>query len=260
MNQITQKAKIVFLASSILLSSTIGLADNAEDRYVYVGTELGLSEPIVKSFDHKAEAGTTTMRLKQSRMFGGRVGYAFYPGMMIELSGTHQPKYRLAYRLPSVSFSLFPGGPNVTIPRTNGETKVSANVFTLNLIYEMQKQFLGVKPYVIFGAGVAQVSIRPTSSTTDVFASAGKSDKEVFFKVKKNKINCYVWQFGGGFTKDLGDNLSIDLGAKLQVVNDIKIKYDTFDVKIQNFSAAKPIKKTIGVGEFTLGFTFKLPV
>ena len=260
MQKIIQKVKITLLATSILLSSNVVFADNAEDRYVYIGSELGLSEPIVKSFEHKAEKATTKMRLKQSRMFGGRVGYAFYPGMMIELSGTHQPKYRLAYRLPSISFSPFPGAPNFTIPETTGETKVSANVVTLNLIYEMQEQFVGVKPYAIFGVGVAQVSIRPTSSTTEVLAPLGLGDKVTFFKVKKNKINCYVWQFGGGFTKDLGDNFSIDIGAKLQVVNDIKIKYDTLDVRTQEFSAAKPIKKTIGVGEFTLGFTFKLPV
>ena len=52
----------------------------------------------------------------------------------------------------------------------------------------------------------------------------------------------------------------MDIGAKLQVVNDIKVKYDTFDIKTQSFVAQKPIKKTIGVGEFTLGFTFKIPV
>lgn len=260
MKQVMQKAKITLLASSILLSANISLASNAEDRYIYIGSELGLSEPIVKSFDYKAEEGTTRMRLKQSRMYGGRVGYAFYPGMMIELSGTHQPKYRLGYKLPAVTFSLIPGAPDFTIPETTGETQVSANVFTLNFIYEMQEQFVGVKPYVIFGAGFAQVSIKPAISTTDVFAPLGQGDKVPFFKVKKNKINCYVWQFGGGLTKDLGENFSIDLGAKLQVVNDIKIKYDTLNAKTQSFSAAKPIKKTIGIGEFTLGFTFKIPV
>jgi opacity protein-like surface antigen len=254
MKQVINKVKVAFLASTILLSSNVAFANNAEDRYVYIGGELGLSEPIVKRFAHEAKHGTTRMRLKQSKMFGGRIGCAFYPGMMLELSGTHQPKYRLAYRLPSSNVN------GVTIPQTPGETKVSANVFTLNLIYEMQEQFVGVKPYVIFGAGLAQVSIRPTFSTTNAFSAFGLGDNLPYFKVRKNKINCYVWQAGLGFTKDLGDNFSIDLGAKLQVVNDIKIKYDTLDMHTQSFVAAKPIKKTIGVGEFTLGFTFKLPV
>jgi hypothetical protein len=81
-----------------------------------------------------------------------------------------------------------------------------------------------------------------------------------FFKIRKNISNCLAWQAGGGLTKDLSSNISIDLGAKLQVVNDIKVKYDTFDMQAQSFVAQKPIKKTIGVGEFTLGFTFKIPV
>ena len=260
MKQVMRKAKITLLASSILLSANISLANNAEDKYVYIGSEFGLLEPVVKSFDYQAEEGTTRMRLKQSRMYGGRIGYAFYPGMMIELSVTHQPKYRLGYKLPPVTFSLDSSLPDFTIPETTGETKISANVFTLNFIYEMQERFVGVKPYVIFGAGVAQVLIKPTISTTNVLAATPLGNNVTFFKVKKNNINCYTWQFGGGFTKDLGDNLSIDLGAKLQLVNDIKIKYDTLNAKIQSFSAAKPIKKTIGVGEFTLGFTFKMPV
>ena len=46
----------------------------------------------------------------------------------------------------------------------------------------------------------------------------------------------------------------------LQVVKDIKIKYETLDIKTQGFKSQTPIKKTIGVGEFTLGFTFKIPV
>ncbi len=257
MQQVMQKIKITLLASAILLLVNVAFANNASDRYMYIGSELGLSEPIVKKFIHKES--NTKMRLKQSRMYGGRIGYAFYPGMMIELSATHQPKYRLAYRLPSQDLSsLVPG---LAIPKTSGETRVSANVFTLNLLYEMQEQFAGFKPYVIFGAGVARISIKPTTSTTDIFAPLGAGNNMTFFKIKKNNIDCFAWQVGGGFSRDLSDNFSVDIGAKLQVVNDIKIKYDTLDSPTTGtFSPAKPIKKTIGVGEFTLGFTFKIPV
>lgn len=254
MKQIVQMVKFTLLAGSVLLLVNIAFASDADDRYLYIGSELGLSEPVVKTFVHKDS--DTKMRLKQSRMYGGRIGYAFYPGMMIELSVTHQPKYRLAYRLPSQDLSSL----GLTIPETPGETRVSANVFTLNLLYEMQEQFAGVKPYVIFGAGVARISIKPTISTTDVFASLGLGNKVTFFKIKKNNIDCFAWQVGGGFSRDLSDNFSVDIGAKLQVVNDIKIKYDTLDPANRIFSPAKPIKKTIGVGEFTLGFTFKIPV
>lgn len=103
------------------------VSDNHMDRYVYIGTEFGLSDPIKKSFTH--EESNTRMRLKKSHMYGGRIGYSFYPNMMIEISGTYQPKYRMAYRLPG-------GG---VIPETPGITKVTSNVFTMNLIYEMQK-------------------------------------------------------------------------------------------------------------------------
>lgn len=257
MQQVMQKMKITLLASAILLLVNVAFANNASDRYIYIGSELGLSEPVVKKFVHKES--NTKMRLKQSRMYGGRIGYAFYPGMMIELSATHQPKYRLAYRLPSQDLSSL--APGLTIPETPGETRVSANVFTLNLLYEMQEQFAGFKPYVIFGAGVARISIKPTTSTTDRFAPLGAGNNVTFFKIKKNNIDCFAWQVGGGFSRDLSDNFSVDIGAKLQVVNDIKIKYDTLDSPATGtFSPAKPIKKTIGVGEFTLGFTFKIPV
>ena len=69
--------KIAALASVILLNHNVALASNAEDRYVYIGTELGSSEPVVKAFSYKSQAGETKMRLKQSRMYGGRIGYSF---------------------------------------------------------------------------------------------------------------------------------------------------------------------------------------
>ena len=187
MQQVMQKMKITLLASAILLLVNVAFANNASDRYIYIGSELGLSEPVVKKFVHKES--NTKMRLKQSRMYGGRIGYAFYPGMMIELSATHQPKYRLAYRLPSQDLSSL--APGLTIPETPGETRVSANVFTLNLLYEMQEQFAGFKPYVIFGAGVARISIKPTTSTTDRFAPLGAGNNVTFFKIKKNNIDCF---------------------------------------------------------------------
>lgn len=280
--------KIAALASVILLNSNVTLASNAEDRYIYIGTELGISEPVVKQFSYKSQAGETKMRLKQSRMYGGRVGYSFYPNMAIEISGTHQPKYRLAYRLPAVDLtesiqgaaiqSLVGQGmpqaaataavqaqiPSAGIPTTHDITKVSANVFTLNWIYEIEKQKFGLKPYVIFGAGVAQVNIRPQKTLwhpeANLAAIPGLDKPIEFFRVKKNVHNCFAYQLGGGISKDISDHFTVDLGAKLQVVKDIKIKYDTFDITTQSFKSQAPIKKTIGVGEFTLGFAFKIPV
>jgi len=279
MKQLVKTSGAVLLVGSLLFSSTSALAQkNAEDRYVYIGTEIGLSEPVVKSFDYKDVAGRkTAIRLKQSQMYGGRVGYSFYPSMMAEISWTHQPKYTLAYKLPIEDLSslvpaqaaaIFPNG--LAIPSNAGKTNISANVVTLNWLYEFDKQFAEIKPYIILGAGVAQINIKPTATNwklpAAISAGLGGVTEVPYFKIKKNTINCFAWQIGGGFSRDIGENFSIDVGAKLQVVKDIKIKYDTLvassfaDLAKPEFKAAKPIKKTIGVGEFTIGFTFKIPV
>lgn len=282
--------KIITLASVILLNNNVALASSAEDRYFYIGTELGLSEPVVKNFSHKVNGLETKMRLKQSKMYGGRVGYSFYPNMSIEISATHQPKYRLQYKLPLINItSSVQGGitqylvnagaplnlaqtqaaiamPYAEVPSIEDITKVSSNVITLNFMYEFEKQALGIKPYVIFGAGVAQVNIRPMKTiwtpAANLAALNGPRFKNPieFFRIKKNNQNYFAYQFGGGISKDISDHFSIDLGAKLQVIKDIKIKYEQINITTQQFEAQKPIKKTIGVGEFTLGFTFKIPV
>lgn len=256
-----KKSKLVLLLSSIALSSSIAYAsnDNADDRYVYLGADIGISEPVVKKFIHKES--DTHFRLKRSSMFGGRVGYSFYPNMMIELSGTYQPQYRLTYILPATKIEQL----GMTIPKTPGGTKVSSQVFTANLVYEFAKQFADIKPYVMFGAGLAKIDIKETTTSTNAFEklgleSMGLGSDVKFFKIKKNSINCFTWQAGAGISKDITDNLMVDIGAKLQVVNNIKIKYDTLDIVKGGFVPQKPVKKTIGVGEFTLGFTFKIPV
>ncbi len=259
MKIVARHARTVLLMSVILLSIGSANANNAEYRYIYIGTELGISEPVVKNFvDKDTDA---KFRLKQSTMIGGRIGYSFYPNMMIELSATYQSKYGLTYLLPLKSTGInIPGVGAIDIPKTPGRTKVSGNVYTANFIYEFSPVFAQVKPYVILGAGIARVSIKPTITTTPALALIGLGNKFEFFRIKKNTVNCLAWQIGGGIAKDLSENISIDFGAKLQVVNDIKVKYDTFDIKAQSFVAQKPIKKTIGVGEFTLGFMFKIPV
>lgn len=253
-----QKTALILLVPTVLAStsSTVSAA-NADDRYMYVGAIGGISEPVVKDFEETVDSYTTKMRLKQSRMFGGRVGYSFYPGMSIELAAEHQPKYRLAYRLPAITIPVpVPGVVIVNIPVAEAPrvTKISANVFMLNLLYEFQDQYAGVKPYVLFGAGVSRLHIRPQSTAYNL---AGVD--LITFKIKENKINCYSWQFGGGVTRNITDNFAIDLGAKLRVVHGVKLKYVTLN-RSGGFSPQKPIKKTLGVGEFTLGFLFKLPV
>ena len=68
------------------------------------------------------------MRLKQSRMYGGRIGYSFYPNMAVEISGTHQPKYRLAYRLPAVDLTESIQGMAIQAHVGQGMTQAAATV------------------------------------------------------------------------------------------------------------------------------------
>lgn len=252
-----QKVVLMAITPAILASSSLSYAANAEDRYVYLGVEGGLSEPVIKDFEETVGTLTTKMRLKQSRMYGGRIGYSFYPGMSVELSATRQPKYKLAYRLPAYTVSPMPGL-NVNVDEIPGMTKISADVIMLGLVYQFQEQYAGLTPYVIFGAGVSRLHIRAKEAETDAFAPYGQAVKTTF-RIKNSKVNCFSWQFGGGIVRDITDNISIDIGAKLRVVNGIKLKYDTAD-GAGGFDRQKPIKKTLGVGEFTLGLLFKLPV
>jgi opacity protein-like surface antigen len=243
------------IASLISINCAYANDQMATDGYAYIGLQAGLSEPVVKSFDHK-DSGTT-IRLKQSRILGARVGYSFYPGMMIELSGSHQPKYRLAYLLPKTDTQIGP------IPSTPGITRVIANTYMMNFIYEAQKMsLLDIKPYVIFGAGMTRVSVKPTTSKfklpTLPALALGKESIDIF-KIKNTNTNCFAYQFGAGIARDVGNNFAIDFGVNMQVISNIKIKYAKLtDTLTQTFTDQASIKKTIGIGEFTLGLTYKI--
>jgi opacity protein-like surface antigen len=254
------KYKIVlfagFLSLSALSYSDMSLAQeqiSADNRYLYLGTELGISTPPVDKFKHKNSGSKFT--IKSSKMIGGRVGYSFYPDMAAEVSFTHQPKYQLSYTLPKKDISIG------SIPETKGKTNVATQVTTINLVYNLNEISSNVQPYIILGAGVAKVMIKENFAATDSLAhipGVGKGFK--FFQLNKTSKNHFAWQVGGGVSKDLTENLSVDLSAKLQVVNSIKLSYSTFDLQQKKFVKQKPIKQTLGVAEFTFGVLWKLPV
>lgn len=256
------KTAVLFLAGYSMLFGQVAKANDADDRYIYVGAKVGVSEPAVKTFTDKETR--SKFRLKQSRLLGGRIGYSFYPNMMVELHFTHKPKYGLAYMLPETEV-VDPQLGALTIPETPGSTKVSSGVYTVNLLYQFEPQFMELKPYVSLGAGIARLSVKSTTTATSVLKLATGVDfnlpaPQEYFRIKKNTSNYLAWQIGGGISKDLTPNMALDLGAKLQVVNNIKLKYDTLNSATGRFESQKPIKKTIGVGEFTFGITFKIPV
>ncbi|MCC8372077.1 MAG: porin family protein [Rickettsia endosymbiont of Pseudomimeciton antennatum] len=216
----------------------------ADQRFLYIGTEAGIVEPVVKKFRH--DSGTS-FTLKRSKMYSGKIGYSFYPQMAVEFSVTHQPKYQLHYVLPQKDIA-----PGLIIPPTPGTTKVESNLYMLNLVYDFDK-IKEITPFVILGAGVAQVKVSSASSRWNLM------DAE-YFRIKKTRSNCFAWQVGLGLSKELSSNFSIDIAVKLQAAHSIKINYDTLYMKTQQFIPATPIKKTIGVGEFGIGFTYRLPI
>jgi opacity protein-like surface antigen len=217
----------------------------ADQRFLYIGAEGGTVDPVISKFRHKHS--NTEIALKRSVMYSGKIGYIFYPQMAIEFSATYQPKYRLHYVLPEQNLSN-----GLTIPKTPGKTSVVSNIYMLNLIYDFQ-EVKTLTPFVIFGAGIARVKVKSTSSKWDLMNIE-------YFKVRKTTTNCFSWQAGLGVSKYITPNFSIDLAAKLQVAQNVKIKYDTLDISTQQFTPANPIKKTIGIGEFGIGFTYRLPI
>ena len=243
-----------FILISLFVHTSTVQAVSENDRHIYIGAKYGVSDPIVKSFRHKES--NTLITLKKSHIYGGKVGYSFYPGMMVEISAAHQPKHRMNYKLPAQSLSAIM--PGLEIPETQGTTQVVADVFTLNLAYEMEKMTpLSIRPYAIFGTGLAKIGIKPTISYWKMPAILGGNNL-AFFRIKKTSQNCLAWHAGLGFNRALTDNFDIDLAAKMQVVNGIRIKYQTLNMATNSFdSGTKSIKKTIGVGEFTIGLTYK---
>ncbi|XVN42156.1 MAG: porin family protein [Candidatus Rickettsia vulgarisii] len=236
----------ILLSASICSIASFAYADEQNTNFLYIGGEYGVVEPVIKKFRH--EHSGSDLVLKRSKMYSVKLGYSYYPQMAIEFSATYQPKYRLNYILPQTITTMG------VIPKTRGTTRVSSNIYMLNLIYDLN-QVRGFTPFVILGGGIAQVKFRPTTSVWD--SPNGIID---YFRVKKQRHNCLAGQVGLGFSKDITSNLSIDAAAKLQVVHNIKIKYDTLNPYTGGFNRANPIKKTIGVGEFGIGFTYKLPI
>jgi len=235
----TKLLKLFFITIIIFNSNTF-----AKETGFYIGAEGGIVEPVVSKFRHKHS--NTEIILKKSSMYSGKIGYIIYPQIAIEFSATYQPKYRLHYVLPQQNLNN-----GLAIPPTPGNTKVLSNIYMLNLIYDLEK-IKTFTPFVILGGGIAQVKVKPNSSKWSVINSD-------YFKVRRTHKNCVAWQAGLGVSQDVTSNFSIDATAKLQTAYRVRINYDTLDIKTGQFVPANPIKKTIAVGEFGVGFTYRLP-
>ena len=235
----TKLLKLFFI--TIIIFNNIAFA---KETGFHIGAEGGIVEPVVSKFRYKHS--NTEIILKKSSMYSGKIGYIIYPQVAIEFSATYQPKYRLHYVLPQQNLSN-----GLTIPKIPGNTTVLSNIYMLNLIYDLEK-IKTFTPFVILGGGIAQVKVKPTSARWSVINSN-------YFKVRRTHKNCVAWQAGLGISQDVTSNLSIDATAKLQTAYRVRINYDMLDMQTGQFVPANPIKKTIAVGEFSVGFTYRLP-
>lgn len=252
MKRFFAKAGLVLGCSLIATNSY----SNEPNKFVYLGVEGGVSIPVVNKFEHKASR--IKIRLKNSSQYGGKVGYSFYPQMALELSGTHHPKYKLHYLIPAAEKTL-------KIP---GKTDVTSDIYMLSIAYKFQTDG-GVTPFVILGGGIAQMHVKAASSSTtgyynsQTIAMVGGNTNllpnQPVLIVHKTKTNCLAWQAGVGVSTALSENFSIDLSAKLQVANNIKINYHGYNKQTGNLDKGQ-IKQTVAIGVLGIGFTYKLPV
>jgi opacity protein-like surface antigen len=202
----------------------------------YIGPQIGISNPIIK----KISEGIIDVSLKNSQTVGGRIGYEFYPNMKLELSAVHQAKFEVNYEVPN----------NPLTSDLGDKTKVSGNMLALNLLYDLSENFCGVKPYVMLGFGVANILIKPQNTSINV-TGYNVNVMDIY----KTNMNCFAMQFGGGISRNLTDNFSIDCGLRVQYIKNVKIQYAS-----QAFNKSGVLKTDMGLAEVTLGFLYKLPI
>lgn len=210
---------------------------SADQRAFYVGVAAAKISPVQKKFKHKKSE--TDLTLTSTTSYSAKIGYSFYPQLSVELYIAHQPRHDLKYLLPKLP---------VFDQRIGGSTKANSNVYMLNMVYELQNEGR-FKPYFTAGIGLAKVNVKPTKSS---FMGVE------IFRVNKTQNNCFTWQIGTGLSTFLTPELSFDVAVRLQVTNNVRIKYDKMvdGVLVKQL----PIKKKIGIGEISAGVTYKLPI
>lgn len=215
----------------------------------YIAAAAGGSFPLSDEIKFKNEHGEKmTFSLKSSAMYNGRIGYIFAPDMAIEASFIHQPSFKIGFKALPQTFKNIET--LTRMPLIRGNTRARVNIYSFNFVYDLMEVY-GVRPYVLAGAGVANVTIRPTALSLPVpFGGVG------LFYVKKSKGNYFTWQAGVGATKEIANGLFLDGSAKLQVVNNIKVRYSTFDPRKQESSHSYE-KKTLGGIELGVGLKYK---
>jgi opacity protein-like surface antigen len=252
--------KKILKTASIALVSVIAASASAEDvnKRFYVGGSVGYSKPLKNNFEDKDSK--TLFHLKKSNMFTVNLGYKITPDIAVEFSYDYKPKYPVKIELHKNN-----GGDIANTQATN-------RIFMVNFVYDL-KEYAGFTPFFTIGAGLAQVEVKQTAIPYEVIPSL-MGEK---LRTMKHKSNCFAWQVGLGVAKHVTEDLSVNIAAKMQVAHNIKLKTRQFDRinTATNFVRAGAalraptsadvaytngaIKKTLGVGEFTVGFNYSLP-
>lgn len=258
MNKILKTICSLAVATSITSSiSTSAFAEGDEFKRFYIGGGAGVSKMVYSKFKDKS-SGTSFILKKPTQLFYGNIGYKVTEDMMVEFSYENKPKYPAVIQLAEKYGSK------------KAKTSAIAELYLINFIYNLQD--IGeIKPYFLIGGGYAKVRVKSTGiEASDLAAMNIKSNA---FAIRDRTSDCFAWQIGVGASKNVTEDLSIRIGAKLQVIPaaHVNVKYvDEDATKAKLLSGLlrsesdvvykeRKIKKMLGAGEITLGFNYNLP-
>lgn len=259
MNKILKTICSLAVATSITSSiSTSAFAEGEDFKRFYVGGGAGISKMVYSTFKDKS-SGTAFILKKPTQLFYGNLGYKVTEDIMVEFSYENKPKYPAVIQLSKKN-----GG-------KKAKTSAIAELYLINFIYNLQD--IGeIKPYFLIGGGYAKVRVKSTGIASPDLAALNIKANE--FAIRDRTSDCLAWQIGVGASKNITEDLSIRLGAKLQVVPaaHLNVKYIDEDATKASLAKAGPaasesdvvykerkIKKMLGAGEITLGFNYSLP-
>jgi opacity protein-like surface antigen len=202
----------------------------------------------------------------KSFFYNLQVGYQVNYNAAIEISLKYSPINKISYKIlhtesnPRIVYKI----PNTEFVHQY-DLNFSASSLLLNFIFTSNAFNNNIQPFILGGFGISHVNIE---------------EKQVFFNDKPNirvfthkKVNsyCSTFQFGVGFSTEITENLSINIMTKIHFITGVPtnllansdsisfygLKKNKIDIK-QKVSTIE-LSDSIGFGEISLGFKYKLP-
>ena len=219
---------ITIIITLLSINNYVFAINKFENKKIYFGLDIGVSKPAKKNFkeiirnvDHTKTKATVS--LKKTTMYTGKIGWDFYPNMSIEFNFDYKPKYCIGVELENLG---------------KGKSKLNAKIYMLNIIYDLV-EFNGLVPNFIVGVGVANIKIKPISIDH-------KKYKINIFKTKETRDNIFAWQVGIGINKYITENSRVDFSTRLQVVNDVKVRYTNLNKNYEWKNGSIVVETTVG--------------